>query len=471
MAEIPGLLGYWLGRKQRAQESSLRELSIQKLKREQAEAERLTQLGEAYPTGFEPTPSEAEVTLTPQEEALQMEQYTPPPEAPVETKMGYPGLTIRDIGALHKIGLTALPPTKEKPRGEMLPTGLVKAREEPPVHYESVKDEFGTQIGTQVFRGGQLIRQLDIAGKEVPLGQPMVAKPTEIQRMPQTEEESKRLAGTPPIGLVEETLSVHDPKGRRLGFQTKFVADPTMTAEIKEFRSWLQGQKIDPDKLAGTPEFTKKYQEFKTIGQKAPEALLTFEGITGLKPEQRGTPAYEAKYHKYLENQKEDRSMLPPETLDKLIYTAMINKRMNIVFDKIQKDPSIRAKFGPLSGRWEKIKVQFAKDPQSTALQQNIRALILEAYGFSGKQISAKEMELFRDALLPRLEQPYENFEASLHIAMDMMTDVYNTTLDIYGKAGWKTKSLQPLLPPKPQPVLEKPRAGEKKPNIKTFWK
>lgn len=265
---------HWLTRGERAKQAELRQLQLDALKRQLAEE---TRLGEIYPTGFEPTPSTQELTLTPAEEELQPEAYVPPPTTPPQTKMGYPGLTLKDIGSLHKIGLTALPPTKEKPRGQVLPTGLVKAVEAPTPHYEKVTDEEGNVIGTRVFEGGKLVRQVDIAGKEVPLGTALTPQVAPKPRLSGTAEEALKGALPPQEGFVNVVAPVHDAKGKILGYEAKPQRDPTFpvpSAEESLVKKHLQHQKMLKGEL-GEPNPTEVYQEITKRKQELAEAQAT----------------------------------------------------------------------------------------------------------------------------------------------------------------------------------------------------
>lgn len=277
-ALISELLGHWLSRGQRAQESELRTLQLETLKKKLAQE---TQLGESYPTGFEPTPAIQEpVQLTPEEQDIQQEVYTPPPIVPVETKPGYKGMTMKDIGALHQIGLSALPPTEARPQGQVLPTGLLKSVE-PAIHYETVKDEDGNVTGTQVFEGGKLKTQYDVTGKEIPLGEaPTVAPSTTVKYL--TPEEAVRAYGEPKTeGFVVKAKPI-TLKGKITGYSAEEVADPTFTSEFKSFETWAKNQGIDIGAIKGTPEYAKKYEAYKSIG---PETKAKVEEKDLLGPE------------------------------------------------------------------------------------------------------------------------------------------------------------------------------------------
>ena len=248
MANIGGqllmrTLEHWLTRgqriaeaKERAQAGELRTLNLEILKRKLAEE---TQLGETYPTGFEPIPAEQEpVQLTPQEVPLQEEAYTPPPTTPIVTKPGYKGMSMKDIGALHQIGLSALPPTETRPRGQVLPTGLLKAVEAPAPRYAEIKDEDGNVIGTQVFEGGKPKAQYDISGKEVPLGTALAPTVSPKPKLAPTYEQSKAEAAPAEEGFVNQTTPVRDSKGNRLGFETKQI--PMPAGEQKGYKTYEQ---------------------------------------------------------------------------------------------------------------------------------------------------------------------------------------------------------------------------------------
>ena len=254
------LLSHWLTRgqrieetksakEQRGQESALRTLNLEILKKKLAQETELTEYGKTYPTGFEPIPATQEpLSLSPQEQSIQEAQYTPPPEVPIQTKPGYKGMTMKDIGALHQIGLSALPPTEARPRGQVLPTGLLKSVEAPTIHYETVKDEEGNVTGTQVFEGGKPKAQYDITGKEVPLGTVLAPTISQRPRLAPTYEQSEAEAAPAKEGFINQTTPVHDSKGRRLGFETKQI--PIPAGEQKGYGTYEQAAREGQKALA-----------------------------------------------------------------------------------------------------------------------------------------------------------------------------------------------------------------------------
>jgi hypothetical protein len=104
----------------------------------------------------------------------------------------------------------------------------------------------------------------------------------------------------------------------------------------------------------------------------------------------------------------------------------------------------LKGKFGPIEGRWNNLKVKFLKDGATQGVINELKSMITVAYSLSGKQISYKEMELLQNAMLPRLEQPYENFQATLNFAKNWMAKTHNNRLGYIKESGYQT-SIKPL--------------------------
>jgi hypothetical protein len=97
----------------------------------------------------------------------------------------------------------------------------------------------------------------------------------------------------------------------------------------------------------------------------------------------------------------------------------------------------LKDKFGFVEGRWNNLKVKFVNDGPTQEVINELKSMITIAYSLSGKQISYREMELLEEAILPRLEQPYENFKATLNYAQKWLSKTHNNRLDYWEKAGY----------------------------------
>lgn len=140
----------------------------------------------------------------------------------------------------------------------------------------------------------------------------------------------------------------------------------------------------------------------------------------------------------------EDSQMLRPVTLrgleasqvDQLAGLKNTYDRLDSVINQVD-DPKYAKKFGPLAGRWNKIKTKFINEGETQDLQNQLKSFITIAYGLSGKQISDAEMQRLQDALLPYLEQPAENFRATAEFARDWVAGLHNDKLKYFEGAGF----------------------------------
>ncbi len=107
-----------------------------------------------------------------------------------------------------------------------------------------------------------------------------------------------------------------------------------------------------------------------------------------------------------------------------------------------EKAEALKARFGPIEGRWQKLKVQFVKDGPTQELVNELSSLITIAYSLSGKQISVQELKMLQSAMLPRLEQPEENFRATLKFAKSWVANTHNNRLDYYKQNGYSGKTI-----------------------------
>jgi hypothetical protein len=122
---------------------------------------------------------------------------------------------------------------------------------------------------------------------------------------------------------------------------------------------------------------------------------------------------------------------------------------MKNTYDRLG-DVAVRAekmkdKFGPISGRWTKLKAKFMNDGDTQYAMNEIRSMITIAYQLSGKQISVQEMKMLEEALLPTLEQPHENFSATLKFARDWVARTHDDRISYFNQLGFDVP-VKPIL-------------------------
>jgi len=169
----------------------------------------------------------------------------------------------------------------------------------------------------------------------------------------------------------------------------------------------------------------------------------------------------------------EDSRMLRPVTIkgleaaqvDTLAGLKNTYDRLSVVEEKFN-DPKYAAKTGPLTGRWNALKVKFANEGETQSVINELKSLITIAYGLSGKQISKEEMTMLQDAMLPRLEQPGENILATIAFAKNWVGNLHNDKVGYFEKAGYDVEIPQ-LKPREKKNKQEAPAKVETKGKIK----
>ena len=106
------------------------------------------------------------------------------------------------------------------------------------------------------------------------------------------------------------------------------------------------------------------------------------------------------------------------------------------IMDELRDMPNLESITGPIEGAWKQLKIKFVEDKDAQAAANRIESLITIAYGFSGKQISYREMEMLKKAILPRITQPDENFLTTLKFARDYLASAHDNLIDVHKESG-----------------------------------
>jgi hypothetical protein len=129
-----------------------------------------------------------------------------------------------------------------------------------------------------------------------------------------------------------------------------------------------------------------------------------------------------------------------PPTAD-LKELADIKSTYSRLDDVLAKAEKMKDKFGPVSGRWNKLKVKFQNEGPTQSVINELKSTITIAYGLSGKQISYQEMQMLQEAFLPALEQPYENFQATANFAKTLLGSIHDNRISEYENSGYDVNS------------------------------
>ena len=141
----------------------------------------------------------------------------------------------------------------------------------------------------------------------------------------------------------------------------------------------------------------------------------------------------------------EDAQFLRPITVrgisdQQAVDLANLKDTYNRLGDISNKAEKMKDKFGPVSGRFTKLKQKFMEDGPTQEVMNELKSLITIAYGLSGKQISEKEMVMLQDAILPTMNQPYLNFASTLGFARDWVANTHDNRIDSFKNAFFDVK-------------------------------
>jgi hypothetical protein len=244
------------------------------------------------------------------------------------------------------------------------------------------------------------------------------------------------------------------------GIDTRGGALPKTLQEVAA-RQVARGEKT-------LPEAAEELTAGKSTSGQAPASLRIFEGATTFTEDQRGTPEYEKGFQKFrsdtfgkgqvqgknangdlvifnpisktLETKEvgtlisKTKKTLPAETVKQLATFDSIAQQIGNLRKIAKEDPD---KFGPIQGRWNKLKAQFVEDKDFTSLARNTSSLIQIAYALSGKQISFQEMQMLQEAILPAVTQPDANFLTAIDFAEEWVGRQQDNQIAAFDKADF----------------------------------
>lgn len=221
---------------------------------------------------------------------------------------------------------------------------------------------------------------------------------------------------TQPFGgkpTVEQVIKP-EPEGFTLGSgQVRYVGGKPVAMGMPE-------EKKEP----APTELSKYFEELNRIRAENPKdpRIPAYEAV--IKRLQVGVPYYQlspdATGENLVWNPKEGRfergtgvyKPTPEET--KRTYGALINNLGSIkeIRDIVNKASTT----GPISGRAKKLGARFFSDRDAQKLINTVGQLRTIIYGMSGKQINEQEQEWLDKEILPKIEQPDENFDVAVDI-------------------------------------------------------
>lgn len=201
-----------------------------------------------------------------------------------------------------------------------------------------------------------------------------------------------------------------------------------------------------------------------------PTAVKTFEIVTGINPGIRGSSDYKKaflSFRKETQGREQivgatpDGQLIKFNTIDGKISSVdaptLIPKTKKIVSGEtasqigvmdsiieqlgdIKNIAKLNPQFiGPIEGKWNQLKSSFVNNPDFTLLDRNVASLITLAYAQSGKQISEREMQMLKAAILPSVTQPDANFEVALDFAIKWLTSNRDNRINRLKEFGFFT--------------------------------
>ncbi len=212
---------------------------------------------------------------------------------------------------------------------------------------------------------------------------------------------------------------------QRLGkkYQTKTGRD--------EFADWV----ADPKNQKEVDAFQKKYTE-----QNTPKTVNVLQTGTGFRPYTSKGPGA-GTMGEEIEGAGRP---LPNEATSQL---AVMKNTVDRINDLELRSKDLKGQFGPIDGRWTTLRQKLVANGPTQELLNEMSGLITMAYALSGKQISYQEMEMLKQAILPTINQPYQNFLATVNMSRKWLISQHNDTLQYYHDTG-HTSKLKPLEEP-----------------------
>ncbi len=132
------------------------------------------------------------------------------------------------------------------------------------------------------------------------------------------------------------------------------------------------------------------------------------------------------------------------------VTTQLANMKNTVdrISDLELRSKDLKGRFGPIEGRWTALRQKLVNDGPTQELMNEMSGLITMAYALSGKQISYQEMEMLKQAILPTLNQPYQNFLATVNMSRQWLISQHNDMLDYFHGTG-HSSNLKKLEAPK----------------------
>ena len=302
--------------------------------------------------------------------------------------------------------------------GPPLPGGQAGPRAAVPLtQQERFQEALGLSTQLQVPRNQQIALEIaNIEERAIPAQAKEVRSPFTLTR----KDAQGNITGQQKLSLTEEAFqNTQLPEGSTIERGTPITQPGTGTdpASVREFQA-VTG--VSPEQQ-GSPEYEKAFFDYKekikraTEGRKqfvgsTPEGqLVTFDNIDGkFKTEDVSA-----------ELLPRNKKLLSGEVAGQLGTFDSIIGQIDDIRTLAKNNPDF---IGPTQGRWNKLKSNFVDNKDFVELDRNVESLITIAYALSGKQISEKEMRMLKGAILPSVTQPGANFNTALDFAEKWLT-------------------------------------------------
>jgi hypothetical protein len=136
------------------------------------------------------------------------------------------------------------------------------------------------------------------------------------------------------------------------------------------------------------------------------------------------------------------RQPLPPAELKELSKLKTSYKKISELEEVAKANPNV---FGAVSGRWNDVRNKFVADGATQEVINRTKGLVTELYRISGKQLSDAEREAVTQAILPSLNQPFENFLVTLGLLKEQIVSEHDNSLNTFSSGGYGIGELTKL--------------------------
>lgn len=194
------------------------------------------------------------------------------------------------------------------------------------------------------------------------------------------------------------------------------------------FADWV----ADPKNEKEVDAFQQKYTE-----QNTPKTVTVLQTGTGFQPYTSKGPGV-GTVGPTIEGAGK------PFPNDVTSQLSTIKNTVGRINDLELRSKDLKGQFGPIEGRWTTLRQKLVANGPTQELMNEMSGLITMAYALSGKQISYQEMEMLKSAILPTINQPYQNFLATVNMSRKWLVSQHNDTLKYYEDTGHSSK-LKPL--------------------------